>query len=137
MTDPALDLTWFLEDFVNRLPGTRAVVVCSSDGIKLHSHGLTREGGDRVSAIVSGFASLGNSVGHIPDLDLGGGSDLHQVVVLHSGAQLLVGRAGNGALLAVVAAPDADTGQIGHEMGLLSGRVPSHLDAAARQGGAG
>ncbi|MGW6454322.1 roadblock/LC7 domain-containing protein [Streptomyces sp. NPDC055078] len=137
MTDQVLtDLIWLLDDFAGRTPGTLAAVLCSSDGIRRYHHGLSREGAEHLSAIVSGFCSLGDSVDHIPGLTHGGG-ELQQVVVLHGSLQLLVGRAAERSILAVVAAGSADTGQIGHEMGLLSKRLHEHLSTAARRDGAG
>ena len=57
---------------------------------------------------------------------------VRQTVVDMDGGVLLVMRVADRALLAVVAQPGADLGQVGYETALLAQRVANALDPAAR-----
>ncbi|MFJ2789052.1 MULTISPECIES: roadblock/LC7 domain-containing protein [unclassified Streptomyces] len=71
MTDPAHgDMNWLLEEFAKGAPGVVAALVTSRDGIAMHQYQLDSDAADRISAIVSGAASLGRGLSHIPGLDL-------------------------------------------------------------------
>ncbi|MEO3976867.1 roadblock/LC7 domain-containing protein [Streptomyces sp. CAU 1734] len=138
MTDAGHDnLAWLLEGFVTSAPGAVAALVTSNDGLPLQMHGLAQEAAERISAIVSGVASLGRGLDRIPGLDLPGGGGLEQVILCHGSALLLIGRAGDQALLSALARPDADMSAIAYQMEQLAARLPQHLGTSVRQTKAG
>ncbi|GLF98129.1 roadblock/LC7 domain-containing protein [Streptomyces yaizuensis] len=138
MTDTgAGNLAWLLEGFATSAPGTMGALVTSNDGLPLHLHGFTQEGAERVSAIVSGLASLGRGLDRIPGLDLPSGGSLEQVVIYHGNGRLLVGRAGDQAILAVLTRPDAEMSVIAYQMEQLAARLPQHLGTSVRRPKAG
>lgn len=124
------ELGWLLDRFVDRTPGAAHAIVVSADGLHLAgSKGLPRERGEQLAAVVSGLASL--TVG--ASMILGAGQ-VQQTLVEMTGGFLLVMAIRDGAHLAVLAASDADLGQVGYEMALLVERVGAVLTPAARVG---
>ncbi|MGH9217440.1 MAG: roadblock/LC7 domain-containing protein [Acidimicrobiales bacterium] len=127
---PNDELGWLLERFVDRTPGAAHAVVVSADGLHLAgSKGLPRERGEQLAAVVSGLASL--TVG--ASMILGAGQ-VQQTLVEMAQGYLLVMAIRDGAHLAVLAASEAELGQVGYEMALLVERVGAALSPAARVG---
>ncbi|MFD7552218.1 roadblock/LC7 domain-containing protein [Streptomyces sp. NPDC059816] len=123
---------WLLKSFAEENPGTIAVVLTSSDGLLMASHGLERDSAERVGAMVSGSAALGRSLGQIPGLESPQGTHFEQMTVCHGGLWMLVGHAGKETYLAVLTVPDADIAPIAHAMTRLSDRLYEHLSTKPR-----
>ncbi|EST37137.1 dynein regulation protein LC7 [Streptomycetaceae bacterium MP113-05] len=122
------ELNWLLDELVERVGSISRAMVLSGDGLpRGSSEGLTREDGEHLAAVASGFHSLAKGVGR--HFEAGG---VRQTVVELDGAFVFVTAAGDGSCLAVLADSDADVGLIAYEMTLLVKRVGVHLGTAPR-----
>lgn len=122
------ELNWLLDDLVERIGSIRKVLVLSGDGLpKGWSQGLSREDGEHLSAVASGFHSLAKGVGR--HFEAG---SVRQTVVELDDAFLFVTAAGDGSCLAVLAEAESDIGLIAYEMTLLVKRVGKRLATAPR-----
>lgn len=125
------ELNWLLDELVGRVGSIRKALVLSSDGLPTGgSRDLSREDGEHLAAVASGFHSLAKGVGR--HFDVG---RVRQTIVELDDAFLFVTAAGDGSCLAVLAEADSDVGQIAYEMTLLVKRVGVHLGSAPRSGG--
>jgi predicted regulator of Ras-like GTPase activity (Roadblock/LC7/MglB family) len=123
-----VDLTWLVDDLVNRVDMARQAVVLSADGLLMAaSRGLEREDAEHLSAVASGFQSLARGAGR----RFGGGA-VRQTIIEMESAFLFVTAAGQGACLAVLAAEEADVGLIAYEMAMLVTRVGQYLTSPTR-----
>ncbi|HXW45625.1 MAG TPA: roadblock/LC7 domain-containing protein [Streptosporangiaceae bacterium] len=121
-------LDWLLDDLVARVAQIEKAVILSRDGLAIGaSAGLTREDSEHLSAVAAGFQSLARGVGQ----HFGCGMPRQTIVELES-AFLFVTAAGEGSCLAVLAATEADAGQIAYEMAVLVRRVGEHMAVNAR-----
>ncbi|MFG2136362.1 roadblock/LC7 domain-containing protein [Streptomyces sp. NPDC048650] len=124
------DLNWLLDELVERVGSIRKALILSSDGLATGaSKDLTREDGEHLAAVASGFHSLAKGVGR--HFDAG---RVRQTLVELDDAFLFVSAAGDGSCLAVLADAESDVGLIAYEMTLLVKRVGTHLGAAPRSG---
>ncbi|MEU1517788.1 roadblock/LC7 domain-containing protein [Streptomyces sp. NPDC005811] len=122
------ELNWLLDELVDRVASIRKAVVLSGDGLATGtSRDLTREDGEHLAAVASGFHSLAKGVGR--HFEAG---DVRQTVVELDEAFLFVTAAGDGSCLAVLSDADSDVGQVAYEMTLLVKRVGVHLGTAPR-----
>ncbi|WP_018348444.1 roadblock/LC7 domain-containing protein [Longispora albida] len=127
-TSAVRDLTWLLDDLVDRVAHARQAVVLSADGLLIAaSSGLEREDADHLSAVAAGFQSLARGAGR----HFGGGS-VRQTIIEMDSAFLFVTAAGHGACLAVLGTEDADIGLIAYEMAMLVARVGQYLATTSR-----
>ena len=127
-TSSVSDLTWLVDDLVDRVDQARQAVVLSSDGLLMAaSKGLSREDAEHLSAVASGFQSLARGAGR----RFGGGA-VRQTIIEMESAFLLVTAAGQGACLAVLSSEEADIGLIAYEMAMLVKRVGQYLTTASR-----
>lgn len=129
-TEPVTnDLNWLLDRIVRRLPGARAAVLTSTDGIRTHHAGIGEDDADRLAAIAVSLFSLGRGIGEV-----GGHSTdvVRQVIVERTDALLFVASAAPRTVVAVLTAPDADSGLVGHEMAQAIAAVAKHLATAPR-----
>ncbi|MET9588786.1 roadblock/LC7 domain-containing protein [Streptomyces sp. NPDC006539] len=125
------ELNWLLDELVERVGSIRKALVLSSDGLPTGtSKDLTREDGEHLAAVASGFHSLAKGVGR--HFDAG---RVRQTVVELDEAFLFVTAAGDGSCLAVLAESDSDVGQVAYEMTLMVKRVGVHLANAPRSSG--
>ncbi len=125
-------LDWLLENLLGAAPGVRHVLVLSGDGLKLcWTSGLDLDQADRLAAIVSGVLSLSLSAA----AEFGDGIGSGQAMVEFHGGMLLMVPAGNGAHLAVLAAPAADVGRVGQAMNEVAGRLGELLGTPLRRSG--
>jgi predicted regulator of Ras-like GTPase activity (Roadblock/LC7/MglB family) len=130
LTGATGELGWLLDELVERVGSIRKALVLSGDGLaKGTSQDLSREDGEHLAAVASGFHSLAKGVGR--HFDAGG---VRQTVVELDQAFLFVTAAGDGSCLAVLADADSDVGQIAYEMTLMVKRVGVHLGTAPRSG---
>lgn len=128
-TRPAANLSWLLDDLVERVPTAQQAVVLSADGLLMgSSSGLSREDAEHLSAMASGFQSLAKGASrHFR------AGQVRQTMVEMDAAYLFVTAAGNGACLAVLSSADSDIGLIAYEMAMLVIRVGDFLSAQRRQ----
>ncbi|MEV4560081.1 roadblock/LC7 domain-containing protein [Kitasatospora sp. NPDC049285] len=127
-THPTGELNWLLDELVARTAQVRFAVVLSADGLSMgHSTGLSREDGEHLAAVASGFHSLAKGAGR--HFEAG---EVRQTMVELEHGYLFVAAAGQGTCLAVFATSDADLGLIAYEMARLVRRVGEHLHAAPR-----
>ncbi|MEU2158201.1 roadblock/LC7 domain-containing protein [Streptomyces sp. NPDC019396] len=123
-------LNWLLDELVDRVGSIRKALVLSGDGLATgSSKDLTREDGEHLAAVASGFHSLAKGVGR--HFDAGA---VRQTVVELDDAFLFVTAAGDGSCLAVLSDADSDVGLVAYEMTLMVKRVGVHLATAPRSG---
>jgi predicted regulator of Ras-like GTPase activity (Roadblock/LC7/MglB family) len=127
-TKQTANLTWLLNDLVERVPSAQQAVVLSADGLLMGaSAALSREDAEHLSAMAAGFQSLAKGASrHFR------AGPVRQTVVEMESAFLFVTAAGHGACLAVLAAADADLGLIAYEMAMLVTRVGEFMSAPDR-----
>ncbi|MBW1600305.1 roadblock/LC7 domain-containing protein [Streptomyces sp. JJ38] len=122
------ELNWLLDDLVGRVGHIRKALVLSGDGLpRGASQDLSREDGEHLAAVASGFHSLAKGVGR--HFGVGG---VRQTVIELDDAFLFVTAAGDGSCLAVLADAESDVGLVAYEMTLLVKRVGVHLGTAPR-----
>ena len=127
-TKQSANLTWLLDDLVERVPSAQQAVVLSADGLMMGSSAnLAREDAEHLSAMAAGFQSLAKGASrHFR------AGPVRQTVVEMETAFLFVTAAGQGACLAVLAGSDADLGLIAYEMAMLVIRVGETMTAPER-----
>ncbi|RNL73985.1 roadblock/LC7 domain-containing protein [Streptomyces sp. I6] len=124
------ELNWLLDELVGRVGSIRKALVLSGDGLATGaSKDLTREDGEHLAAVASGFHSLAKGVGR--HFEAG---RVRQTVVELEDAFLFVTAAGDGSCLAVLSDADSDVGLVAYEMTLMVKRVGAHLATAPRAG---
>ncbi|GAA3386020.1 roadblock/LC7 domain-containing protein [Cryptosporangium minutisporangium] len=122
------ELNWLLDDLVDRVPHAQQAVLLSSDGLMIGgSRGLSREDGEHLAAVASGFQSLARGAGRY----FGGGA-VRQTIIEMESAFLFVTAAGRGACLAVLGDAESDVGLIAYEMAMLVTRVGTYLSTSPR-----
>lgn len=127
-TSSTRDLTWLLDDLVERVAEARHAVLLSTDGLLIAaSRDLSREDADHISAVAAGFQSLARGAGR----HFGAGT-VRQTIIEMDTAFLFVTAAGHGANLAVVGTADSDVGLIAYEMAMLVTRVGQYLSTPSR-----
>ncbi|MEU4624535.1 roadblock/LC7 domain-containing protein [Actinoplanes sp. NPDC023801] len=127
-TKQSANLTWLLDDLVERVPTAQQAVVLSADGLMLGSSAaMDREDAEHLSAMAAGFQSLAKGASR--HFEAG---QVRQTVVEMEEAFLFVTAAGQGACLAVLASADADLGLIAYEMAMLVTRVGQTMAAPER-----
>jgi len=130
-THAAQNLAWLLDEFVKNV-GARAAAVVTDDGfIKFTNSELPSEDAERLAAITAGSQSLATGAGRHFD-----GGSVRQVLMELDNFTLFIASAGQGALLVVLANPDANAGTIGYEMRMLAKRVGGYLITPPRSAGA-
>lgn len=128
MTSSASDLTWLLDDLVDRVAEVKQAVVLSADGLLIAaSRDLSREDAEHLAAVASGFQSLARGAGR----QFRGGS-VRQTIVEMDTLFLFVTAAGQRANLAVLGSDDADVGLVAYEMAMLVTRVGQYLTTPSR-----
>lgn len=122
------ELTWLMDDFVNRVVSIDRAAVLSSDGILIgRSSSLSHEDGEHLSAVAAAFQSLSHGASrHFK----GGG--VRQSMVEMENFFLFVMAAGSGACLACITIKGADLGLVAFEMNRLVVRVGTTLSTHPR-----
>lgn len=122
------ELSWLLDDLIERVPAARRAVVLSVDGLLMDSSaGMTQEDAEHMAAIAAGFQSLSRGAGrHLHS------GPVRQTIVEMESAFLFVTAAGHGACLAVLADADSDIGLVAYEMAMLVRRVGQTLTTPMR-----
>lgn len=124
------DLSWLLADLLRRVPHTRCALLASTDGIKRYYRGLDNDEADALAAWAAAQCSLARNGGRWFGMNGGG---VRQVVVEFNDLVVFVSAAGSGAVLVVLATPEADAAVLGYEIAQLVKRVPNHLTTPMRQ----
>ena len=127
MTDtlsaPAESFNWLIDEFVEKSAGVTDAVAVSSDGLLIAmSSSLGREDAEHVSAIVTGFVSLGQSTSTCFDFQ-----GLNQVIVSMKRGYLFVSSISDGSALGIVATSGCDIGLVGYQTTLLVERAGTVL----------
>lgn len=127
-TNPNLE--WLLENLVQNTPGATHALVLSRDGLKLcHTTSLGVDRADQLAAIAAGVQALSQSA----SVEFGDGTGgVRQSMTEFHGGLLFIVEAGEGAHLAVLAAPEADVGLIGHKMDELVEQIGAFLTSPPR-----
>ena len=122
------ELDWLLNDLASSVPGVTDAIIFSPDGLPLgRSPGLNEYDGDHLAALAAGAQSLAQGAGQ-----RFGCGDVTQAVIEMDAALLFITPAGHGTCVALLAAADADAGQIAYEMAVLVKRVGQHMIAGPR-----
>jgi predicted regulator of Ras-like GTPase activity (Roadblock/LC7/MglB family) len=122
-TNSTRDLTWLLDDMVERVSEARHVVVLSTDGL------LIAASSKHLSAVASGLQSLARGAGR-PF----GATGVRQTIIEMNNMFVFVTEAGKRAHLVVVGSEDSDVGLIAYEMAMLVVRVGKYLTTSPRPG---
>src|SRR5262245_16565672 len=121
----AEQLGWLMDNLVSRVAHVRQALVLSRDGLVVAtSQNISREEGDKLSALAAGVNSLARGAGR----QVGGGQ-VRQTIIEMDSAFLFVMAAGQGTCLAVLASADANLGVMAYEMAKLVRRMGAHLTA--------
>ena len=122
------ELGWLLDNLVSRVANVRQALVLSRDGLAVaKSQEMSREEGDRLSALAAGVQSLARGAGQ----QVGGG-EVRQIVIEMDSAFMFVMAAGEGTCLAVLASAEANLGVMAYEMAMLARRMGVYLTATPR-----
>jgi predicted regulator of Ras-like GTPase activity (Roadblock/LC7/MglB family) len=106
------DITWLLNDFVDKVHGVTHALITSSDGFPLTaSEAVEHDDAEQLAAIASGLLSLAGSSAAL----YGKGSCEQIIIRLTHGYFLFMG-IGTGAGLAVLTAPECDMRVVAYEM---------------------
>lgn len=108
----AADITWLLNDFVDKVHGVSHALITSSDGFPLTaSQAVKPDDAEQLAAIASGLLSLAGSSAAL----YGKGSCEQIIIRLTRGYFLFMG-IGTGAGLAVLTDPECDMRVVAYEM---------------------
>lgn len=108
----AADITWLLNDFVDKVHGVTHALITSSDGFPLTaSTAVESDDAEQLAAIASGLLSLAGSSAAL----YGKGSCEQIIIRLTRGYFLFMG-IGTGAGLAVLTSPECDMRVVAYEM---------------------
>ena len=123
LSPDAQTFNWLLESFTSGTAGVVEAVAVSSDGLLMAmSATKDRANAERLSAVVSGLASLAGGAANW--YTLGG---LNRVVVDMTEGYLLITSISRGSLLGVIATRAANLGTIAYEMTLFANRAGAAL----------
>ncbi|MER6520233.1 roadblock/LC7 domain-containing protein [Streptomyces sp. NPDC001553] len=126
-------LSGLLSGLVARTPGALDALLGTNDGLKLAFTHASLDTADAMAAAVSSLISVGRTPWH----DSSG--RVRQVVVEHDDGHLFVMSTGTmsgdglSTVLGVLTTPEADPGQVGHEMATLITGLDEHLVTRARR----
>lgn len=127
-TGSSADLTWLLDDLVDRVEHARHVAVLSKDGLPIAaSSEFTEDDGKYLAAAAAGLQSLAGGAGA-----RFAGGPVQATTVEWQSMFLLVTAAGQGALLALLAGDGVEVGPAVYEMITLAARLPDHLATPPR-----
>jgi predicted regulator of Ras-like GTPase activity (Roadblock/LC7/MglB family) len=123
-----VDISWLVNDLVERVAHVEQAVVLSHDGLLIaKSAGLSREDAEHMSAVAAGLHGLARGAGR----RFGRGAVRQTIIEMETGF-LFVTAGGNGACIAVLGSEDADVGLIAYEMEMLVARVGQYLSTPVR-----
>ena len=115
-------------DRLCEIPGIVHAAAVSSDGMLIaRSRGLARDSADQIAAFTSGLEAITRGMATL----MQAGSVEHTSVEMGSG-RVVVMAISDGSILTVLAAADADMGQVAYEMALLTNAVGAALTPELR-----
>ena len=121
-------LDWLLSSLTETVDHVEQAVILSSDGLVLGlSPGLAQEDAEHLAALAAGVQSLARGAGKRFR-----GGNVRQTIIEMDAALLFITNAGQSTCLAVLAAPEADAGQVAYEMTVLVKRLGQHLGTDLR-----
>ena len=121
-------LDWLLSSLTETVDHVEQAVILSSDGLVLGlSPGLAQEDAEHLAALAAGVQSLARGAGKRFR-----GGNVRQTIIEMDAALLFITTAGESTCLAVLAAPEADAGQVAYEMTVLVKRLGQHLGTTLR-----
>jgi predicted regulator of Ras-like GTPase activity (Roadblock/LC7/MglB family) len=124
---PSMD--WMLKDLAESVPGTRHVIVLTSDGLRMAQYNTDVDTADRLAAACAGLQSLSAAVAaEFPQ----GDRQMRLVVIEVGGGFFYLMAAGARAYLAVLADEGVDAGLMGQQMRSLVSRIGEHLTSPPR-----
>ena len=126
------NLDWLLRDLAQGVPGTRHVVVLTSDGLRLAQYATDDATADRLAAACAGLQSLSSAIAAMYPT---GDRRMRLVVIESGGGFFYLMAAGTGAFLAVLADECVDPGLMGQQMRDLVARIGEHMASPARVAG--
>jgi len=127
-TSTTVDITWLVNDLVDRVAHVQQAVVLSHDGLLIaKSGGLSREDAEHLSAVAAGMHGLARGAGRRFNR-----GTVRQTIIEMEAGFLFVTAGGNGACIAVLANEHADVGLIAYEMEMLVTRVGQYLSTPVR-----
>ncbi|MGH3762622.1 roadblock/LC7 domain-containing protein [Actinophytocola sp.] len=111
-TPAASDITWLLNDFVDKVHGVSHALITSSDGFPLTASEAVRpDDAEQLAAIASGLLSLAGS-----SAALYGKGDCEQIIIRLTRGYFLFMGIGTGAGLAVLTSQECDMRVVAYEM---------------------
>lgn len=128
VTDTTGQLSWLLDNLVNKVEHIKQALILSRDGLVVAaSQGLIREDGEHLSALAAGVQSLARGAGqHFH------GGEVRQTIVEMEFAFLFVSAAGKGTCLAVLTSGEPNVGLVAYEMAMLVRRMGKYLGSDSR-----
>ncbi|MGW1817083.1 roadblock/LC7 domain-containing protein [uncultured Streptomyces sp.] len=139
------DMAWLLRQFAADVPGVLHAVLLSRDALRLLDSDVDKDWADELSAALAGMASLAsNATGPTHQK-----RPAKQIIIERDDCLFFVQSAGRSSafdghpgnergevdtILAVIAAPDADAGPVGFEMGRLVKRFAPYMQIPVRVG---
>lgn len=105
-------LNWLLDDFIIKTPGVSAVLLATTDGMKLATANFSDDDAEKFAAITTAQHSLAEGAGQL----LGGRGLRHILLGFETGVHLIVMAAGHGALLMGATKAETDVGQAAFAM---------------------
>jgi len=122
------ELGWLLDNLVSQVANVNQALVLSRDGLAVaKSQNMSREDGDRLSALAAGVQSLARGAGQ--QVSAG---EVRQIIIEMDSAFMFVMAAGEGTCLAVLASAEANLGVMAYEMAMLVRRMGVYLTATPR-----
>lgn len=130
---PSGELSWMLDDLVQRVEQVHQAVLLSRDGLVMGaSRTVSQADAEFLAALSSGFHSLSNGA-----REHFGARQVRQAVIELDDKLFFVVPAGSGSCLAVLSTAGPKAGLVAYEMALLIKRVRQHMAAAPRRQSAG
>lgn len=122
------DWGFLLDQLCGQTAGVAHALAVSADGLAVaKSRLLGQEHADRLSAFTAGLASLTNGIASLMETE-----PVEQTVVDMREGRIVVMAIGDGSVLTVLAAKNADIGQVVYEMAMMINRVGEALTPDAR-----
>ncbi|WP_405591686.1 roadblock/LC7 domain-containing protein [Streptomyces sp. NBC_01190] len=121
-----------LEDIVSNVSGARHAILLSADGLRRGAtSGMSADLADTISAAMSGMQSLSRATGRFAGPD--DNPKWQQTVIEFKHGWIFLIAAGQGAYLAVAAAPDIDMQEITFRMHQLVSKLGKELMTPPRE----
>jgi predicted regulator of Ras-like GTPase activity (Roadblock/LC7/MglB family) len=128
LASETVDISWLMNDFVDRVAGVDEALVLSRDGILIAgSGGLAREDAEHLSAVAAGIHSLARAAGQ-----RFGPGEMRQTVIEMETGVIFVTAGGSGTCIAVMATEHADGSVVAYELQMLVARVGQRLSTPYR-----